>query len=204
MRRRKEPIFSMRSVPVHADRMSIAGRASSHGFAQVILSLGVFLVLLALWGTWTGYVRVEQTRSTIQQVVTQGLASGMVLPVSQGGGYETESYGGSQVPQLNMTGVVAQAAHVARVTVPSSQTTAGNNGYTWTLSAADQPRWDLAGSIVVQNVTLSTQRPYRLTATVTAPMQVSLWGIATIPATLHLAIVVPVMGQKASRQFQSY
>ncbi len=170
----------------------------------MLLSLGVFLLMLALWGTWTGYVRVEQTRSTIQQVVTHGLASGAVTPVSQGGGYETESYGGSQVPLLNIAGVVDQAAAIAQATVPHSQAVPSGTAYTWTLSAADQPRWDVAGPIQVQNIQLTTQAPYQLSATVSAPMRVSLWGVLTIPATLHLDVVVPIAGQQAPAQFQSY
>lgn len=170
----------------------------------MLLSLGVFLLMLALWGTWTGYVRVEQTRSTIQQVVTHGLAAGAITPVSQGGGYVTETYGGSQVPQLNLGGVIDSAATIAQDTVPQSQTVANDTGYTWTLSAADQPRWDVAGPIQVENVQLTSQAPYQLQATVTAPMRVSLWGVVTIPATLHLDVVVPIAGQQAPAQFQSY
>ena len=179
-------------------------RNSEQGIAQVILSLGVVLLMLALWGTWTGYTRVEQTRSTLQQVVTQGLAMGMVTPVTAGGGYQTEAYGGSQIPQLDIAGVVQDAAHMAQSTVPGSHTVVGLTGYQWTLSASDQARWDLNGPVDVTGVQLTTQAPYQLQASVTAPVVVSLWGVATIPASMHLRLTIPVAGQQAPAQFQSY
>ena len=179
-------------------------RASPRGIAQVVLSLGLFVLMLALWGTWTGYTRVEQTRSTLQQIVTQGLAAGMVTPVTAGGGYQTEEYGGLHSPQLAIAGVVQYAARMAQGTVPGSHIVVGLTGYQWTLSAADQARWDLDGAIDVTGVQLTTQAPYQLQATVTAPVEVSLWGVATIPATLHLRLTIPVVGQQAPAQFQSY
>lgn len=179
-------------------------RASQRGIAQVVLSLGLFVLMLALWGTWTGYTRVEQTRSTLQQVVTQGLAAGMVTPVTAGGGYQTEAYGGSQIPQLAIAGVVQDAAHMAQATVPGSQIVVGMTGYQWTLSPADQARWDLDGSIDVTGVQLTTQAPYQLQATVTAPVEISLWGVAMVPATMHMRLTIPVAGQQAPAQFQSY
>ncbi len=179
-------------------------RAREAGIAQTILSLGVFLLMLALYGTWVGYTRVLHTKSRIRQVVTQGLATGLVTPVTQGGGYQTERYGGSQVPQWDIAGVVHEAARVAQGTVPGSQTTIGLTGYQWQLSAPDTHRWGLSGPIVVTGVQITSQAPVQLDATVTAPVAVSLWGVATIPATLHLALVIPVAGQQAPAHFQSY
>ena len=178
-------------------------RARDDGIAQTILSLGLLLIMLALWGTWTGYTRVAQTRTTIEQVVGSGLASGMVTPVTQGGGYLTEPYGSSGLPQVQVSGVVAYAAQAAQATVPHSQVSTSATGYTWTLSTADQQRWDLSGPIVVSAVGVSTA-PYALTAQVSAPLTVSLWGVAAIPTTLHLAVLIPVAGQQSQAQFRSY
>ena len=179
-------------------------RASEGGVAQTILSLGLFLLMLALWGSWTGYTRVEQTRTTIEQVVGTGLSAGLVTPVTAGGGYMTEPFGASGPPQVQISGVVQYAAQAAVDTVPQSQATTTATGYTWSLSAADQPRWDLAGPVVVSQVAVSAQSPYALTATVTAPLRVSLWGVALIPATLRLAVAIPIAGQQAPAQFRSY
>lgn len=179
-------------------------RAHEGGIAQTILSLGLFLLMLALWGCWTGYTRVEQTRTSIEQIVGHGLSSGLVTPVTAGGGYLSEPYGASGPPQVQIPGVVQYAAHVATNTVPQSQVTTTATSYTWTLSAADQTRWDLSGSVVVSQVAATIQSPYRLTATVTAPLRVSLWGVAVVPATLRLAVAIPIAGQQAPAQFQSY
>lgn len=179
-------------------------RASEAGVAQTILSLGLFLLMLALWGSWTGYTRVEQTRTTIEQVVGTGLSSGLVTPVTAGGGYLSEPYGAGGPPQVQISGVVQYAAHVALATVPQSQVATNATGYTWSLSAADQARWDVAGPVVVSQVAIATQAPYALTADVTAPLRVSLWGIALIPATLRLTVAIPIAGQQAPAQFRSY
>nr|AEP14277.1 hypothetical protein [Sulfobacillus thermotolerans] len=182
----------------------LRARAAADGFAQTLLALGVFLILLALWGMWTNYTRVEQTRTTIHQVVLQGLASGLITPVSGGGGYETEPYGGTALPQWDLAGVIAQAARFAQATVPQSQAVPTDTGYHWTLSAEDQLRWDLAGPISVQDVTLSQHAPYEVSAVVSAPMRINLWGIAVLPATLHITVVEPFMGQQGPARFQSY
>lgn len=179
-------------------------RARDDGIAQTILALGVFLVMLALWGSWTGYTRVEQTRTTIEGVVGTGLAGGLITPVTAGGGYITEPYGTSGLPQVQVSGVVAYAALAAQATVPHSQVSTSATGYTWTLSTPDQQRWDLAGPIVVSQVATSSQSPYVLTARVTAPLTVSLWGVAQVPATLKLAVTIPVAGQQSQAQFRSY
>lgn len=179
-------------------------RRGNEGFAQVLLSLGVFILLLALFGSWMGYRRVEDTKSTISHVVTQGLATGIVTPVSHGGGYENEAYGGTGVPQENLSGVVNVAAQIAQETIPASQAGPAGTGFTWTLSPTDQRRWDLSGPITVSQVALSSSAPYDVTAQITAPLQISLWGVAVLPAHLHLAITVPIVGQQANQQFQSY
>lgn len=172
--------------------------------AQTILSLGLFLLMLALWGSWTGYTRVEQTRTTIEQVVGTGLARGLVTPVTAGGGYMNEPYGASGPPQVDIGGVVQFAAQAAVDTVPYSQAATTATSYTWALTAADQARWDLAGPVVVSQVAISPQAPYALTAQITAPLRVSLWGVAAIPATLRLAVSIPIAGQQAPAQFRAY
>lgn len=184
--------------------MRAGRRRSAAGLSQVILSLGLFLVLAALWGSWVGYTRVSQTVSRVHQVVTQGLATGMITPVSQGGGYETEPYGAAGPPELDVAGVVARAAAVAQATVPGSTVVTGPTGFMWTLPTADDARWDLRGPVMVENVSLSNQAPYHLHATVTAPIAVNLWGVATLPATLHQDVVIPIAGRQPARHFVPY
>lgn len=179
-------------------------RAGTQGVAQTLLTLGLFLVLLALWGTWASYSRVEQTRATVAATLTHGLTLGLVVPVDQGGGYESTPYGGGGVPQVSVPGVVQAAATLAQETVPHSQVVVGSTGLTWSLSSTDARRWDLAGPITVSRVMLTPDAPYALTAQVSAPMRVNLWGVLAIPVTLHEDLSVPVAGQQGPSQFQSY
>lgn len=184
--------------------MRAGRRRSAAGLSQVVLSLGLFMVLAALWGSWVGYTRVAETRARVQQVVAQGLAAGLVTPVTQGGGYETEPYGASGPPRILVAGVVRRAAMLAQDTVPGSTVAVGATGYAWTLPPDDAPRWDLRGAVTVTDVFLTSQAPYELHATVTAPVAVPVWGVATLPATLRLAIVLPIAGQQGPQRFVPY
>ena len=172
--------------------------------AQGILTMSLILMTLVLWGSWMGYHRLVDTRARVQQIVTQGLASGLITPVSQGGGYESEPFGGTGVPQMNLAGVIQQAARVAQANVPGSTAAITATGFQWVLPPMDQRRWDVQGPITVQGVQWTTQAPYAVDATVTAALHVRLFGVASLTVPLRLPLSIPVVGQQAPAQFQSY
>ena len=174
------------------------------GFAPLIFSIGLSLFCLVLWAGWTGYSQLESTQSELTQVVSEGLGAGVVTPTTAGGGYENETYGGTAPPAVDLVGVETMMTTVAQNAMPSSTITLTTTGFIWTLPPAGARSWDVAGPIQVTNIHETSTAPLALDATITAPESFELWGFQTIRVTFQTTVSVPIAGQTASNQFQSY
>jgi len=179
-------------------------RAGSQGIAQVVLALWSMVVLVLLMEGWTAWQQIATAKTQLAHVVAQSVATGVVTGVPANGGYETEPWQAAGPPQVSLAGVVSRAAAFAAGAIPGSTVAVAADGWQWTLPAATARSWDVTGRITVSDVTLAAQTPYRVSATVSAPVAVPLWGFTTITATMTEQVTVPLAGQTGPAQFVSY
>jgi len=184
--------------------VKVAGRrVGTQGLAQVVLALWAIVLLVVLMEGWTAYQQIATAKTQIAHVVAQSLATGVVTGVPENGGYETEPWQAAGPPQVSLAGVVSRAATFTQNAVSGSTVAVTGDGWQWTLPTATARSWAVAGPITVSDVTLA-ETPYRITATVSAPVAVPLWGFTTVSATMTEQVTFPIAGQTGPAKFVSY
>ena len=196
---------------------AVKARESPRAVSMVVLSVGLIVLLLTFWLTWTASNRFVTLRDSTKTLVSEALESSILTPANQGGDYISEALYGQSL-QLNATNVPVMTSQALDNSIPGSVAVVNNAQIVWTLPASYQAAAQITGPITINQIQTVTTPPYQVTldgssqyfsepvlaAAVQIPVRAGNLFQLGVHFTINETVVIPLAGRQSPTQFHNY